>query len=395
MDSATVTALSTSNRVLPEGPPTRLARLILYQVSGPIDAATWEASLPEHPKLLQLLPASVDGLYLQVIDRDGADGWWGPIDPSVARLLPALAPLVVQAKGWPVGQLVTGLRNLWRHGWTGHGACVLAAIELAAWDLAGRKFGKAVADLLGTPPSMTVETYASLLGVNANDPERDSIAAAVTAAGYRIQKWRLPDGPMNGAAGLARNCTCIEALVAAAIPGQIAIECDRAWSTPYLRAFIAACPSQLAWIEEPLPPWEGIAPQGEASSMPIAGGEHSYTKHELQCLRGLSVYQPDVTFLAGLNEFAAATAEARDKGLIIAPHGNGLPAVVCVTEALDPTNILIEHHLTLEPRRQGLAAAPTVPIRGRASVSRAPGFGVAPSDRCVFKIVEDLECWKE
>lgn len=381
----------TRPRLLPEGPPARLARLVLHRVEGPVDEAAWLPSLPPHEELRRRLPTWAAGLFLQAVDRDGADGWWGPIDPSTARLIPAVAARLPELGEVPVGRLVEQLRIGWRHGFTGLGACALAAVELAAWDLAGCRSGRSVAGLLGVPPDAVLEAYATVFGIDPDYHSGDEIAAAVTRCGYRIQKWRLPEGPAGGAAGLARNLALVTALVAAAAPGQIAIECDRSWNLEYLHAFFDACPGPLAWIEEPLTPWEGIPATNLRLRHPIAGGEHAYTRQELLRLEGVTVRQPDVTFLAGLNDFAGSIADTHSAGLLCAIHGNGLAGAVCAAAAVGVRGVLIEHHLMLEPVRQGLVSTPTIPAGGRIAVGSAPGFGIRPSARSsVARLVDSL-----
>ena len=360
----------------------RIVRLATFRVSGELDRERWQATLPVHPALRA--PERAEGIYLQVVGRDGADGWWGPLDRAAAALLPFVSPLVCDLDV-PLGELAATLRGRWRHAHEGLGALTLAAVELAAWDLVSTRAGRPVADLLGLRAGPALPAYATLLGISdlQHDEHGPAIAAAVAEAGYRLQKWRLPEGPRAGSAGLARNVSRVAALVRAAAPCRIAIECDRSFTPSYLAAFLDATAhlDGVAWIEEPLPPWAPLPDR--PTSHPLAGGEHTYHRGELAALADrLEVLQPDVTFFPGIHEVRAAVADGLARGRTVAIHGNGLPAAAAVLADHAPGSLVLEHHLTLEPLRQGLSSVPVIPRGGQVPAPTHLGFGVRPHAGC-------------
>src|SRR5450755_3108458 len=62
----------------------------------------------------------------------------------------------------------------------------LAAIDLALWDLAGKRAGRPVCELLSDTPAAAIAVNASIAAAAAQDAARD--AAAAVAAGYTCVK---------------------------------------------------------------------------------------------------------------------------------------------------------------------------------------------------------------
>src|SRR5665213_439495 len=90
----------------------------------------------------------------------------------------------------------------------------LAAIDIALWDLAGKRAGRPVCDLLSDAPASAISVNAS---VAAADPlEAAHAASAAVAAGYRCVKLKV---------GLGRDVERVTA-VRAAVGSTIALRLD-------------------------------------------------------------------------------------------------------------------------------------------------------------------------
>jgi len=120
-------------------------------------------------------------------------------------------------------------------------AQALAAIDVALWDLAGRRAGRPIAALLAPQPAGAVEVNASVADLANADAA--SAAAAAVAAGYRTIKLKVGTGE-----DLAR----IRAVRAAIGPGvALRIDANGAWSLAEAeRVLNAAGPLEL--VEEPV-----------------------------------------------------------------------------------------------------------------------------------------------
>ncbi len=122
------------------------------------------------------------------------------------------------------------------------------ALSLAAWDLAARQQGCAVADLWGRPAGRTeLECYASALW-----QEQSVAELAVEARRYRDQNFRYVK--MRVVHDLKDNLERIAAVRTVYMqPATIAIEAAGAgWNVDDANAFIEAAQGQYLWTEDPV-----------------------------------------------------------------------------------------------------------------------------------------------
>ena len=344
-------------------------------------------SWPDQTKLFgaSSIPQTTAALYVQVRTVD-AFGIWGPVCEEVGALLP-MAARALDPTTTEVSRVAGGLVARWRHAHAGVGSLTAAAVELACWDAVGRRDGMGLAELLPTGNN-SAPAYASLIGLGRLDRPPEGLPTQIRELGYRVQKWRLPSGPNGGDEGLAANVAFVAAVAREVGVKAIAVECDGGWTGDYLHRFADVCPGPLAWIEEPVPPWD--EPVGASvNGHPIGSGEHSYSPEGLAASQG-AVCLPDVTFVAGVMRVLTAIVEANRAGRRCAMHGNGLAMATAIATRLGES-CLVEHHLTLEPRRQGLARQPAMPRDGRVGVPPGPGLGASPREDCD---VVELGTWE-
>jgi L-rhamnonate dehydratase len=114
------------------------------------------------------------------------------------------------------------------------------------------------------------------------------------------------------------------------------------WDLPYALAWAKeAEPFHPRWIEEAFPPdrLESFAALREATSIPIASGEHFYGRWEVERYlqaRALHVVQADPEWCGGVSELVrtATLASTHDAHLI--PHGHALHAALHVIASQSP-----------------------------------------------------------
>jgi L-Ala-D/L-Glu epimerase / N-acetyl-D-glutamate racemase len=119
----------------------------------------------------------------------------------------------------------------------------LAAVDLALWDLAGKRAGKPIAALLSSAPSSRVRVNAT---VGAEDPASAAAAAAEAAsAGF---------GTVKVKAGTGDDEARVAAVRAAVGPGvRVRIDANGAWDAgEALAALRALAPHRLELAEEPV-----------------------------------------------------------------------------------------------------------------------------------------------
>jgi L-alanine-DL-glutamate epimerase-like enolase superfamily enzyme len=137
----------------------------------------------------------------------------------------------------------------------------LAAIDLALWDLAGRRAGEPVWRLLGAAAAAPVEVNAT---IGALDPAGAARAAGgARAAGFRTVKLKVGAGDDGGRVAAAR--------AAAGETMRIRIDANGAWSVPAaIAALSALAPYGIECCEEPAHGLEAIAAVAGASSVPVS-----------------------------------------------------------------------------------------------------------------------------
>ncbi len=120
-------------------------------------------------------------------------------------------------------------------------AQALAAIDVALWDLAGRRAGRPIAALLAPDPAGAVEVNASVADLAVADAA--SAAAAAVAAGYRTIKLKV---------GIGEDLARIRAVRAAIGPAvALRLDANGAWSPEEAERVLNAV-GALELVEEPV-----------------------------------------------------------------------------------------------------------------------------------------------
>ncbi|MBV8087309.1 MAG: hypothetical protein JO247_21065 [Chloroflexi bacterium] len=120
----------------------------------------------------------------------------------------------------------------------------VAAISLAAWDLAGKQAGRRAADMLAGPHAVSeVEAYRSALF--AGDVGHE--ARSYRAQGFRRIKMRL-GGPWLADVERVRTAAGVFGG-----PSSIAVDAGCRWEAENVRRFVDSLEVDLQWFEDPVP----------------------------------------------------------------------------------------------------------------------------------------------
>ena len=209
----------------------------------------------------------------------------------------------------------------------------LALVEMACWDLIGKKAGLPVCQLIGGVVRKKIPAYAN--GWYTVDREPGAFAAAakrVVARGYRGMKFDpFGAGDLELTPQEFRLSIELIEAVHAAVPAetQLFIEMHGRFA-PHQAVQIAKAiePLHPAWIEEPCRPDDlGALDYVKAHTcIPIATGERLYRLtgyRELFERRSAHIIQPDLTQCGGLLETKKIAAAAEMCSMMVAPHNVG------------------------------------------------------------------------
>jgi len=297
-------------------------------------------------------------------------GWWGPVDRDVAARAPGLLHAAfprLPAAADPA-TFARRLRRATRHAHTGLLSLTVGALELAMWDLAGRRAELPVWALLAERAARTsVPAYATCFGVSAGSARAAAVMEDV-AEDFPVQKWQ-PDVLAAGA--FERTAE----FVARRGPGRLAVDFLGTWDPDNVRVACRPLSGALAWVEEPYHPDEVDRASSGEFGAPHAAGEHCYGVADAAQLRAghVDVWQPDAVFCGGMSSLLQLVRAAAEAGAVCSPHGGGLLPALHLAVLGEPI-ATIELHLLLEPRRCAHLATPPRVDGGELDVPCAPGW---------------------
>ncbi len=244
----------------------------------------------------------------------------------------------------------------------------VAAVDMAQWDLRGRREGRPVAALLADDPLPAVPVNAL---VGAEDRERASAqATAAVTAGFRCVKVKVGVGDDAGRLAAVR----------AAVGPDVALRIDAngAWSVEEAVAALGALePVGIELCEEPVHGLEGLRAVRAAVSIPIAMDETALEPGAIGsdaadavCLR--------VGAHGGITRLLeeAATARAAGTDVYLASTYDGPVGVAAALHAAAALKVTRPCGLATLALFDGLTD-PFPPADGAMAVPEAAGLGVS------------------
>ena len=233
-----------------------------------------------------------------------------------------------------------------RHGRSGLFMTAISAIDCALWDLKAKVLDLPVYRLLGGPTRPAVPAYASMLGFPISPDEAAAIALAYKSQGYGAQKWFFRYGPGDGEAGKTKNFEMAAAVRDAVGPEyKLMFDAFMGWDTTYAIEMVRLLnPLHPTWVEEPVPPERvgALRKIREAAPVPIATGEHIYTRwqaKELLVNGAVDFLQNDPDWTGGISELTKVCALASSFETPVVAHGHSLLPALHVAGAQSPATV--------------------------------------------------------
>jgi L-alanine-DL-glutamate epimerase-like enolase superfamily enzyme len=231
------------------------------------------------------------------------------------------------------------------YGRKGMAFCALSAVDIALWDLKGRIFATPLYKLIG-PYTDAVPIYGS--GGWTNLSEVDLVREQAGYVERGIPRVKMKVGKDFGKAW--REDVQRLAAVRRALGDDVEIYID-ANNGYYAKQAIGMARRfaeyDVAWFEEPVLADDiaGLAAVARAIDIPVATGEHEYTKYgfrELIAHGGADIVQPDVGRVGGVTEWLKVAHLAHAFNLPVAPHAVALVHLhlACCTPNLKVVEVL-------------------------------------------------------
>jgi galactonate dehydratase len=269
---------------------------------------------------------------------------------------------------------------------------IIAAIEVACWDILGKSLGAPIHQLLGGRLRESILGYANGWYRAERSPEAFLDAAkAVIAKGFKAFKLD-PFGTAQGFISEAELELAYAILreLRDKLPRDTLILIDvhaRFTEAEALRAARRLAPLNLYWWEEPTTRerQEAVHLVAQQSPIPVATGEMYDTVGQFFTLAergGVNIFQPEPMSLGGIANTLAVADLALAHGSYIAPHQSGGPVAtaVCLQLAACVPNFLIQEHFDAFNEswtRELVTWHPTIDRKnGHLSLPEAPGLGI-------------------
>jgi o-succinylbenzoate synthase len=254
-----------------------------------------------------------------------------------------------------------------------HDAAVLpqatAAIDLALWDIEGKRAGQPVWRLLGAPRGGEIEINALIAAADRAGAARQATEAV--EAGFRCVKVKV---------GIGDDAGRLAAVRAAVGPQtKIRIDANGAWTVEQaVAALHALAPVGIELCEEPTHGVEELRAVQERTEIPLAMDETTAAPGALQsgatrlaCLK--------ISRCGGISPLLAAAKQARAAGMdvYLASTLDGPLGIAAALHAAAATKPQRACGLATLDAFADLDPSPLAAVGGRMRVPDGPGLGVA------------------
>jgi L-alanine-DL-glutamate epimerase-like enolase superfamily enzyme len=248
----------------------------------------------------------------------------------------------------------------------------LAAIDVALWDLAGRRTNTPLYLLLGGAQER-IRLYNTHVGwLNRPLGEMvDLCEQAVQREGFTALKLKV------GKPDVEEDCERVSKVREAVGPRTtLMVDANQSWTIETAIARMRRLERyDLYWIEEPLEATDldGFARLGHHTSVARAGGESLYSPAAFhECIRrgALDVLQPDIARIGGITNAMAVCHLAAAANLPVAPHVS--PELSATVACAVSNSVFVEYIPQMEP----ILKRPIARRNGFALPFDAPGHGI-------------------
>ncbi|GIJ80450.1 galactonate dehydratase [Micromonospora phaseoli] len=288
-------------------------------------------------------------------------------------------------------------------------ASAVAGLDQALWDIAGKRYGAPVHQLLGGPVRDRIRVYG---WVGGDEPEevRDQIAARVEA-GLTAVKMNA-SGRMSPLASVAELDAVVRRVAAAReVLGEhrdVAVDFHGRFTLANARRVAPLLePYRPLFLEEPVVPENShlIGEFVRSTSTPVSTGERLYNRQEfLPVLQaGIAVAQPDLAHAGGITEVRKIAALAEVYDVQLAPHCplGPIALAACLQVGFATTNYLIQeqsigihYNLGAEVLDYCVDQQPLSFVDGYVQRLTAPGLGIEIDEQAVRAADKRGHAWR-
>lgn len=330
---------------------------------------------------------------VEIICDDGTVGWGeclGPARPNAA-VVAAYAPYLIGKDPLDIEVIWHELYNLLRdQGQRGLTVTALSGIDIALWDIKGKRFGTSISRLLGGRFRESVKAYAT--GSFRKDGVEPVADVAAEVAGYAKQGFHAVKIKIGF--DVAEDIAVIRAAREAVGPDvRIMIDANHGYDAlEAIEVGNALAPLGIDWFEEPVVPEQLDAYRAVRAGqpVPVAGGETWHGRYGMRApleTRAVDILQPDLAGTGGFSETKRIIDLASLYGVRVVPHvwgtGVAIAAALQLMASLTPDPArrnprppILEFDRTENPYRQAVLTSPLDHVDGVVQIPDGPGLGI-------------------
>jgi len=369
---------------------------------GSMEISSIEAIPLAHPldeyKSLGSARASFEtrtAVLIRIETNEGTVGWgdasYAPPKTVTSLIEEVISEMLVGMDPFEVRTLAERFHTgVYHFGRSGIFQAAVSGVDIALWDILGKKIGKPVHALLGGSHRSEVTPYAStMFFTNPPTDPAEPIDEAV-AEGFNAAKIKIGRGLQDDVhrVRIAREILGDDAYLMVDLNGNYR-------PNQVIRLANEIEPYGVYWIEEPVPPenLSGYREVKQSVDIALAAGEATFSRYGFDNLIDggtVDFIQPDVTKCGGLSESWLVAAMATTKNVGVAPHVWTTPVGIAASlqfaasipeyphTMYTPEPVFFEYDMTDNPIRDNLAEESFEVEDGRLSIPEGPGLGVTP-----------------
>ncbi len=340
--------------------------------------------------------ATQDVGFVRVTAEDGAEGWG-----QVSTYHSDISALILhrQVAPWALGHDSTDIAGIVdlvpekEHKFPGsHLFRAIGGLDTALWDMAGKRAGKSVCELLGGKPGR-LRAYASSMKRDITpDDEAKRFLKLRDQFGFDAFKFRVAAECGHDIDEWPGRTEAIVPAIRKALGDKVALMVDANSGFSPKRAIAVGRMLEdygVCHFEEPCPYWEleQTREVREALNLDVTGGEQDcympIWRHMIE-MQAVDIIQPDVCYLGGMVRTMRVAAMGAAAGLPCTPHCANWSLVTLFTmhllRAIPNAGNYLEFSIEESdyyPWQYGLyRKSPFEIVDGHATVSDEPGWGV-------------------
>ena len=353
-------------------------------------------------------------LFIKITDSHSLVGWGEATleghSQAVEGALDEMIPLILNTDANAIEHT---WQRLYRGGFYRGGPVFMSAIagmDIALWDLKGRRLGVPVYELLGGKVREKVQVYAWIGGDRPADVE--NAAKARLAQGLKCVKMNATDdvGWLDSPSVLDATVERLKTVKALGL--DVGLDFHGRLHRPMAKQLARLLePLRPLFIEEPLlsEQLEGYKQLSAQTSIPIAMGERLYTRWDIKPFleaNAIDILQPDISHAGGITEVKKIATMAESYDVAIAPHCpiGPIALAACIQIDLSTPNFALQEmslgiHYNVEAGEEDLntylldQSVFDIKEGGYVDALRGPGLGIEINEEVVRRISRDTVPW--